>query len=680
MSSASIPVGYAVTSLSLCLELAQLYFLRYKEYAQDDIVKNINLILKGDHTFLLNLLFSSKTFKYIPLYQNTMVRIAVVKKALCNPSGCGNFVCIRFCPVNRMGKECITESGSAGSAGMSGSKAVIDEKLCIGCNICVQKCPYDAVHIINLPETMKSQPVHRYSQNGFVLYSMPTPIFGKVVGIIGKNGIGKSTAIKILAGALNPNLGEFDQFGKPLEKSMDDLVKYFKGTEAQGFFEKLRDKKIKVSYKPQHVDMIPQVAKGSVQDLLNKSKQCDNSRYEEIINTLELNLILRHDIKDISGGELQRVAIAATMLKDADLYIFDEPTSYLDIKQRVRVSNLIRSMVEKGEQSDKSKNDVAVLVVEHDLVVLDFITDLIHIMYGREAVFGVVSGVKSSKAGINTYLEGYLKEENVRFRDSSLKFEAKPPVHSRAEDRILTEWHDIQKKLGTFTLSAVKGFVPRKKVIGVVGENGIGKTSFVKILAGVILPDSGEITTKIKVSYKPQYIPTSDQLVADALKDCVSKYEVQLMRPLGLKELMFRKINELSGGELQRVAIASCLSQDANLFLLDEPSAYLDVEQRIIVSKIIRDMIESRGATALVVDHDLLFIDYLSEKMTIFKGQPAINGEVLGPFSMEQGMNSFLEGLNITLRHDPENARPRINKPGSVLDREQKEDGKLYYS
>jgi len=116
------------------------------------------------------------------------------------------------------------------------------------------------------------------------------------------------------------------------------------------------------------------------------------------------------------------------------------------------------------------------------------------------------------------------------------------------------------------------------------------------------------------------------------------------------------------------------------MYLMDEPSAYLDVEQRLIVAKVIRDVIFTTGKSAMIVDHDLLFIDSLSDKLLIFEGQPAIKGLATTPTDMHDGMNRFLEELNITFRRDEENHRPRINKEDSVKDREQKSSGKLYYS
>ncbi len=582
-----------------------------------------------------------------------MTRLAIVEKDKCNPNGCGDYLCIRLCPVNRTGEECITKVEN---------KTQIDEALCTGCGICPKRCPFEAIHIINLPEELKEKPIHRYGKNEFELFSLPTPIFGKVMGLLGVNGIGKSTAIKILAGVLKPNLG------KKGKATYDELIEYFKGTEAQLFFEKVKNKKIKISYKPQQVDLIPKAEKGKVKDLLKKIDEKNN--LNKLAKQLEIGNILDNDIKKISGGELQRVAIAATVLKKANLYIFDEPTSYLDIKQRIKISKFIKSLADEN---------TAVLVVEHDLIILDYMTDLVHIMYGKENCYGVVAQPRVTRTAINTYLEGFLREENMRFRDHKIKFEKRAPI-KRQEENLLTSWKDIEKKLGKFNLKAKQGNVYKKEVVGILGENGIGKTSFVKILADVIKPDKGEIDKKLKVSYKPQYLESeSDELVINVLKDAIKKHENQIINPLNIKPLLNKKLNELSGGELQRVSIALCLGKDADLYLLDEPSAHLDVEQRLIISKIIRDLMEQKGKTALIVDHDLLFLDYLSQKLLVFDGKPAIKGEAKGPFEMEEGINIFLKDMKITFRRDPESNRPRANKENSVKDREQKAKGKYYY-
>ncbi|MBI4738130.1 ribosome biogenesis/translation initiation ATPase RLI [Candidatus Woesearchaeota archaeon] len=583
-----------------------------------------------------------------------MKRIAIVDKDKCNPAGCGNYLCAKLCPINREGTDCIFVGDD--------KKAKIDEALCIGCGICVHRCPFGAIEIINLPEELKKNPIHRYGQNEFALYSLPTPIFGKVVGILGVNGIGKSTAIKIIAGVLKPNLGNFDS-----EATFQELVQYFKGTEAQNFFEAVRDGKIVPAYKPQAVDAIPKQFAGTVRELLTKADQ--KQKLAEMSAALDLTKLLDHNIEHISGGELQRVAIAATALKRANLYIFDEPASYLDIKQRFKVSDLIKSLADEN---------TAVLVIEHDLIILDYVADLVHLMYGKEGVFGVVSLPKTARVGINVFLSGHLKEENIRFRDHEIRFGSKPPDHKEGKAAI-SAWRDVSKKLGNFTLAAAQGAINQNEIIGVLGENGIGKTSFVKLLAKVMDPDFGVIDEKIVVAYKPQYLQPNEELVMTVLHDAITKYEAQLIKPLNLKGLFTKQLNHLSGGELQRVAIANCLSQKADLYLLDEPSAYLDVEQRLLVSRIIHDIMELRGTSCVIIDHDLLFVDYISKKIMVFDGEPAVRGNVHGPFNMQDGMNKFLTMLNMTFRRDHESNRPRANKPGSQMDRVQKAGKKLYY-
>jgi ATP-binding cassette, sub-family E, member 1 len=300
-------------------------------------------------------------------------------------------------------------------------------------------------------------------------------------------------------------------------------------------------------------------------------------------------------------------------------------------------------------------------------------------MYGHEGVYGVVSGVKTTKNGINVYLSGFLKEENVRFRDHAIKFNP-AAVLAQKNDHLLTEWNAMQYQQGRFNLKVDDGKIYRGDVVGVLGQNGIGKTTFVKILAGVIKTKDEEDQLKLKVAYKPQYLEPSDELVMSALARAIQKFEIQIIRPLNLKELYTRKLNELSGGELQKVAIAHALSQDAEIILMDEPSAYLDVEQRLVVSKVIKEVMFTTGRSAIIVDHDLLFIDYLSDRLIVFDGVPAVTGIANRPMDMGEGMNKFLSELDITFRRDEENYRPRINKEDSLKDREQKSSGKRYYS
>jgi ATP-binding cassette subfamily E protein 1 len=576
-----------------------------------------------------------------------------VERDKCNQERCGGLLCAKVCPINKAGQECVYEGDD--------KKARIDEVLCIGCNICVKKCPTKAISIINLPEALDDEPIHRYGENMFALYNLPVPMFGKVVGLIGRNGIGKTTAVRILAGALQPNLGKFGQ-----DADIDALISRFKGSEAQGFFERLRAGDIRVAYKPQMVEQIPRAFRGTVGDLLHKTNERGDAELARVIELLDLAKFMDRDITVISSGELQRVAIAATVLKDANVYFFDEPMSYLDIKQRLRVAAFIKSL---------ATPETAVMVIEHDLIILDYLTDLVHIIYGKENVYGIVSQPKMSKAGINTYLSGYLRDENMRFRDHPIVFSAKPPFDMARDARLVT-WPEVDLRLGDFHLVAKPGDIYKHDILGILGENGIGKTTFIKHLAKL----HGATTLgELRVAYKPQQITATDEPAGDILAPAL-QYELQLMKPLELHDLLERPLSSLSGGQLQRVMIAATLAQEADLYLLDEPSAYLDVEQRLIMSKVIREMMEAKGKAALVIDHDLLFLDYISQKLAVFDGVPARSGLVHGPMSMESGMNMFLKDLGITFRRDEENSRPRANKPDSQMDREQKASGKLYYT
>lgn len=579
-------------------------------------------------------------------------RIAVVHKEKCNPEGCGGYLCMKVNPDNRAGVESIYKDADG--------KVAINEELCgPGISIAVNKCPFNALAVVNLPEKLNKDPIFRYGKNGFALYNLPIPQPGKVVGIIGRNGIGKSTAVKLLAGILKPNLGRQEEAIDPKE-----VIAYVKGTEAHAYFAKLHQGNVVVSYKPQQVDLIPKQFSGTVKQLLEKVDE--KNEIDRLVKVLNLEAILYRDIKHVSGGELQRIAIAATVLKKANVYFFDEPTSYLDIKQRLKIARFLRNLADE---------QTSVMVIEHDLIILDYMTDLIHLMYGKETVYGIVSSVKATKAGINTYLGGYLREENVRFRDRAITFE-ETSVAKTGQESVLTEWDAFEEKLGDFSLKANAGRVTKNTVLGVLGENGIGKTSFVKTLAG----KQGQQELPITVAYKPQYLEANDELVMVLLHRAIAKYDAQLIKPLNLRPLFERKLNELSGGELQRVAIAYCLSQDTDLFLLDEPSAYLDVEQRLSIAKVVKDLLFATAKSAIIVDHDLLFLDYLSDQLLVFDGKPAVSGEVHGPFSMEHGMNSFLGDLDISFRRDEETRRPRANKAGSQKDVEQKKSGKRYYT
>lgn len=586
-----------------------------------------------------------------------MSRIAIVRKEKCKPDRCG-YACMKACPVNMMGSDCIYKD--------SDNKVGIDEILCSGCRICPKICPFDALSIINLPEIENKPPIHQFGKNGFRIFDLPLVSEGKFTGIVGRNGIGKTSVINVLSGMVKANFGDFDKKEIIDQKYFDFLNERFKGTSLQNYFIKLSKGDIKVSYKPQQIVNIPKIFSGKVRKLLLKVRN-DEDEVERIAKRLNVDKILDRDISVLSGGELQRVAICSSLLKeDCNFFVFDEITNYLDIYERLNSSKVIRDVV-----GDKTS-----LVVEHDLVVLDYLTDFIHIMYGQPGSFGMMTGIKSSKVGINSYLEGFSREENVRFRDKPISF-SKESVMEAKKIEVIAKWDRKKLKAGDFILDVEAGDIKRGEVMGIIGRNALGKSTFISDIA----EEGFEMLT---ISYKRQLIERpADTLVMSELAQFAnyedSFYQVYVLEPLNVKPLLEKNVDELSGGELQRYAIAKCLLQDADIYLFDEPTAFLDIEDRLGVAKILRNFMMLKGRSAFIIDHDLVFMDYLSDRLLVFDGEPSVHGKSLAPLSMREGMNEFLREIGITFRRDEANKRPRVNKEGSVKDSQQKRIGEYYY-
>jgi len=591
-----------------------------------------------------------------------MVRVAVLDEDRCKPKRCGR-VCYRFCPPVRNKIEAIR---------FENERPLVVEPLCVGCGICVKKCPFDALSIVNLPDELEEECSHRFGPNTFKLFRLPIPSSGVVLGLLGQNGIGKTTALKILSGENKLNLGNYEE-----PPDWPQLIQHFRGSTLQEYFQKLSNRELTVVHKPQYVDKIPRVVSGKVGDLLEKVNERD--KLELITEQLQLKTVWDRTLEVLSGGELQTVAIAATICREADVYLFDEPSSYLDVKQRLQAARAIRSLKKDGK---------TVIVAEHDLAILDYLSDQICIFYGTPGVYGIVSHVHGVRVGINIYLQGFIPDENVRFRKDPIIFHVKPPAIGLATGETLLKWDGMKKSYEGFALSAVPGEAKRGEVVGILGSNGIGKTTFVKLLAGIEKADSGEASTQygLTVSYKPQYISAEYKGTVEELLKHIAKedfesswYRSQILQPLKVEPILDRDVTELSGGELQKVAIAACLSRKAQLYLLDEPSAYLDVEERLSMARTIRRVVESRNVTAFVVEHDVVAQDFIADRLMIFTGEPGIYGFANPPTSLRKGMNTFLKDMEITFRRDPVTKRPRVNKEGSKLDRHQKKIGEYYY-
>ena len=595
------------------------------------------------------------------------VRVAVVDKDLCQPRKCSQ-ECIRFCPIVRGGKRAIYMDEQLGHP-------VITD-LCTACGICVRKCPFEAITIVNLPSELGEDCVHQYGPSGFKLFRLPMPKLGRVLGIIGQNAMGKTTIAKILAGELRPNLCTDSQV------STEDILRFFRGTELQPYLTRLYRGEVKVVHKPQYIELIPMYVKGTVRDVLMKVGG-DEENVLKIAEKLNLTHLLDRDVSKLSGGELQRLAIAAALLRNADTYIFDEPTTHLDIVERLRVAEAIKEV---------AGGDKYVIVIDHDLAVLDYLADQVVILYGKPGAYGIVSHTRGAREGINEYLNGYLTSENMLIRREPIKFRVKPAPRPMQKEKVLLEWTDLTKKLGDFELEVRAGVIHRGEVIGVLGPNGIGKTTFARLLVNELEPDSGVVIPhgEVRISYKPQYVRDlavkyGDKTVREYLAMAVgSDFTSRVIWPdlangLSLTPLMDRELSSLSGGELQRVVVAGSLLKDAEVYLLDEPMAYLDIEQRVRVASVIRRIIEERDVVALVIEHDITMIDYLSTSVMVFLGEPGRHGIAQPPTDLRTGMNEFLKNQDVTFRREPQVGRPRINKRDSYLDRLQRSIGEYYY-
>src|SRR3989338_7950802 len=429
-----------------------------------------------------------------------------------------------LCPVNRTGVECISVNPTTGLLS-------IDENTCIGCGICVKAAP-NAISVINLPTELREDPIHRYGKNLFALYRLPIPKKGIIVGLVGPNGIGKSTVLNILSGNLRPNRGKDEKEGTKLVSKdqfqaeiWDETIQQFKGTELQAYLENIKN--VKTCYKAQNIDLLPKIFSGKVRDILKKIDK--NNIFDLVVSDFKIERLLGKNVSELSGGELQLIAIAGTILKGGDFYFFDEPSSYLDVEQRLLAAKNIRKLAEGGYSE---KDAPYLIVVEHDLAISDYLADQVHMLYGNPGVFGVVSKPESIRVGINSYLEGY-----------------------------------------------------------------------VNMLAGILKPDKGELLN-LRLSYKPQRLFLEEKQKDMLVRDFIGNLSTiqNTIHLLKVERLLDRVLSRLSGGELQAAFICKALAQDHEILLLDEPSAFLDVEQRLALAKALDEWTKNRGVSGFVVE------------------------------------------------------------------------------
>jgi energy-coupling factor transporter ATP-binding protein EcfA2/Pyruvate/2-oxoacid:ferredoxin oxidoreductase delta subunit len=412
--------------------------------------------------------------------KSSLTRIAIVNDDRCLPKKCRQ-ECKRTCPVVRMGKLCIEVSPTD-------KIAFISEELCIGCGICVKVCSLFArrlVHVALMQWLARNAPLKRSPSStcpptwtaipsigtvptrssstgasacsriadfrgpiralmranlallllgarrhghGLVSCSLPTPRPGQVLGLVGTNGIGKSTALKILAGKLKPNLGRFKvRSAIPLSRPRRSLLPVpltpnrilRTGRKSSNTFVEVSCR----TFSPRRSRTISRPSSSPsmwtksprLPALLDRSSRFWTRKTTRIVwptwrrpwvrcfatvllliaqrahpTPADLTNFLSRNVEELSGGELQRFAIAMTCVQRGDVYMFDEPSSYLDVKQRLKCARVIRSLAKPG---------VYVIVVEHDLSVLDYLSDFICCLYGMPGIYGVVTMPFSVREG-----------------------------------------------------------------------------------------------------------------------------------------------------------------------------------------------------------------------------------------------------------------------------------------
>ena len=588
-------------------------------------------------------------------------RVAVVRENRCKNDKCAR-ECYKVCPVGA-----VNDYGTC----------KIDESKCTGCNLCMKKrnkslksktgCPFDAIVIVNIPKEQTDAIVNRYGKNGFTLCQLPRLKPSRLLGVIGENGSGKSTMLKILCGRIIPNAGLPVQ---PKGKQWPaDLKQRYKGTELQGLIQKIESGANRTSMKLQHVDKL-RAEKGTVREFL-AAHSSDAKRVKDIHERLTLCHLLDRAVSVLSGGELQRTAVAASTVKDADIYLYDEPSSYLDVKMRLQVGEVIRSQLD-------GKNYV--VCVEHDLAVCDYLADSVALLHGQASAYGVVSKTMNARDGINAFLHGYIEQENVKFRSNPLVFK----MHE-AQEYVAREaawaYPQMSTKRGTFSLTVQSSQLNAKEVTALLGENGCGKTTLLEIMCGKLTADvDGSFhegaylkTQELKMPEDKTVEEYVKSELGSRLNDKVLLEEV--MGPLNIADLGVLSVSKLSGGEMQRVALCVALSQETDLILIDEPSAFLDAEQRMTAAKAIRRVAQRLGKTIVVVEHDLMMTSFMADRVVVFEGEPGVSCVATRAEPVSSGLNRFLRQLDVTVRLDAVSHRPRFNKKGSVLDRDQRSRG-----
>ena len=537
------------------------------------------------------------------------------------------------------------------------------------------------------------------------------------VCLVGRNGAGKSTLLKIIAGDVLMDDGKI-QYEKDLVVSRleQDPPRNAQGNvfdyvaEGVGHLTDLLKEyhHISVQLEENYSDQIL----SQLEQVQAKLEHADGWRFENKINEVLLKLGLNPNTKlsALSGGWLRKAALARALVCDPDVLLLDEPTNHLDVEAIEWLENFLldfqgsivfishdRSFIRKmatrivdldrGQlQSYLGNYDLYLTTKEENLRIEALQNELFDKRLAQEEVW-IRQGIKARRTRNEGRVRALkaMREERRQRRDVMGTAKLQLDTSSRS-GKIVFEMEDVSYEIAGKTL--LKDFsttILRGDKIALVGANGCGKTTFIKLLLGEIQPTSGKIRcgTKLEIAYFDQYRADLDpeKTVMDNVADGKQDIEVNGVKRhvLGyLQDFLFPPkralipVKALSGGERNRLLLAKLLLKPNNLLILDEPTNDLDVETLELLEEILTDY----QGTLLIVSHDRQFIDNTATECYLFEGEGRLNKYVGGFFDAKQQQANFWASKAVEEQAKAKKSEPlkeesavkndRTSKPKSV--------------
>ena len=482
---------------------------------------------------------------------------------------------------------------------------------------------------------------------------------GDKVALVGQNGTGKTTLMNILAGIIPADEGTVSirkgisvgyLFQSPsFDESLSVMDTLFTGESPANQAIKLYEKS---QLHPEDMDLL-----SNALELMDKYQAWDyESRVKQILGKLGIHDIERK-VSELSGGQRKRVAMAKVLIEEPDFMIFDEPTNHLDLET-----------IEWLEQTLSAQN-ITVLLVTHDRYFLDRVCNNIvelengniHTYKGNYGYFlekkaereaSEAASIDKAKNTLRTELEWMRRQPKARGTKSQSRVDAFYDLKDRAtqtkdESKVLLnvkmsrqgskilEIDDLSKSFGNQKIVDHFSYVfQRKDRIGIIGKNGIGKSTFLNMVTQNLKPDSGKITSGETVVYgyytqgDLEFNPTDR--VIDVVKEIAEVVTVGTGETISASaflthfkfdpKVQYGMVEKLSGGEKRRLQLMKVLIQNPNFLILDEPTNDLDIQ----TLNILEDFLMAFGGCIILVSHDRYFMDKLVEHLFVFEGNGVI--------------------------------------------------------